>query len=382
MNDDTQPAPAHEASGAEPLPESTQYLVFQLGESLYGVEALAVRESHWLPALTTLDQTPPYIAGIANIRGTLVPVMDLAQRLGRAPGRYGARDQIVVLEHGGARIAFLVNEVRDVRAIARHQIEPHPAHRRESTAFITGVAKTGSELVMLLHLPNVLQLAGEWEHLNPVEYSNGALPSASVEDTAAGRHSLDGRPLREHSFDGQSFDRRLLDEAESAVLRERAQRLMQRDAERDFTGLVPLALVTLGGEYFGIGLEAVREFCARRQVTPVPCCPPHIVGQMNLRGDILTLIDIRSLLQLPPRSSEAGKVVVVEHDEMHVGLLIDDVLDVLYLRPTQVSEVSAGMGATGGKYFSGGALLDDRVVCLLDLCKILTEGALVVQETV
>jgi purine-binding chemotaxis protein CheW len=339
--------------------EVAQHLVFRLGDSLYAVDALAVRESHWLPALTLLDQTPPHIIGIANVRGVLIPVMDLAQRLGRAPGIYGAADQMVVLEHDGARIALAVNEVRDVRVIHRHQIESHPAPGHGVSSIIAGVAQSGGELVMLLHLPNLLQSVGEFE------YSNGAINLHSSDGTGVA-----GAP--QHRFDA----------AEDAILRDRAQRLMQRDAERDFSGLVPLALVALGGEHFGIALGAVREFCQRRHITPVPCCPPHIAGQMNLRGDILTLIDIRSLLQLPPRSDDSGKVVVVEHEEMHVGLLIDDVLDVLYLRAAQLADVSSATGVSGGKYFSGGVLLDNRVVCLLDLAKILDEGNLVVDEAV
>src|SRR5581483_10681188 len=76
---------------------------------------------------------------------------------------------------------------------------------------------------------------------------------------------------------------------ERATFRERARSLARPVETQDFSGLLPLAVARLGAEYFGLPLPVVREFSDIAAVTRVPCCPPHVVGQMNLRGDILTL---------------------------------------------------------------------------------------------
>ncbi len=144
----------------------------------------------------------------------------------------------------------------------------------------------------------------------------------------------------------------------------------------------------LGGEQFGLALEGVREFCGVRNASPVPCCPPHIVGQMNLRGDILTLIDIRSLLgarSTPPGQGPGqpqDKVVVMESQGMLTGVLVDEVLDVLYLSPSAIDATPAAAPQMSGKYFSGGVRHGAQMLCLLDLPKMLREGGLEVDETV
>src|SRR6185436_21126644 len=91
---------------------------------------------------------------------------------------------------------------------------------------------------------------------------------------------------------------------ERAILRERALGLMPAGESQDRFHLMPLAVVSLNGEYFAVDLNLVREFGTIHHVTPVPCCPPHIVGQMNLRGDILTLVDIRGALRMPMQGAD------------------------------------------------------------------------------
>src|SRR5205814_10252811 len=113
--------------------------------------------------------------------------------------------------------------------------------------------------------------------------------------------------------------------AERAVFQERARTLSQPMEAQDYAGLRPLAVTRLGPEVFGFPLDVVTEFAAVGSVTRVPCCPPHILGQMNLRGDILTLIDIRSALQVPNGASIAKETVVVQSGDMLVGINVDEV---------------------------------------------------------
>ena len=82
-------------------------------------------------------------------------------------------------------------------------------------------------------------------------------------------------------------------------------------------GREPVAVTRVGSEYLGFELAMVREFTTTRQVTPVPCCPPHIAGQMNLRGDIVTLVDLRPVMKLPtPVGEPLSRVVLLELEEL------------------------------------------------------------------
>ena len=116
-----------------------------------------------------------------------------------------------------------------------------------------------------------------------------------------------------------------------------------------------------------------------RRVTPLPCCPPHIVGNMNLRGDIVTLVDIRNLLGLPPGGPTAPKAVVVGMGETLVGIAVNEVFDVASLRPSDLI-AAPPTAAAAEKYIKGTSPYGGRMMAVLDLRKILAEGELVVNE--
>jgi purine-binding chemotaxis protein CheW len=345
------PSSSEAASLATPSSPS-QYLLFEWAGVLYGIEALAVREIQALPALAPLVESAPYLVGLLNLRGRLVPVLDLSRRLGQWPQPYKLEDNLVIVEHQQVSLAMIVHEVRGVHNLAAWQIEAMPLQNEKANPFVRGVAKVGGEMVMLLHLDRLWRDA---------EFHPSSFEAAKHEPTSS-RFFLD-------NFSAE----------EQEVLRQRAQRLLPV-SEAETVGVAhPVAFVELNGECYGIGLETVREFCTLRQISPVPCCPPHVLGQMNLRGDIVTLLDIQPLLQLPPRSNfRQGQVVVVQFQESSVGVLVDDVFDIAYLGAADVTPVSN----MGSKYFAGSVLHEGKLIYLLDLPKMLHEGGLVVDEAV
>lgn len=342
------------------------FLIFRLGASLFGVPALAVREIHALPALSPLPETAPFIVGVLNLRGAIVPVMDLNARMGQIPAPYELSDNLVVLNFDGADVGIIVSEVRSVERLTSSQIEAAPAHGRPldvTAPFVAGVTQIGEGIVMLLHLPHLL-------------------------DKTLSLASKKGEATR---FDSQSWT-----SAERATLEERAARLRPLAKNDDHEGeSAPIALLALGGEEMGIELSAVREFVSVSSVALVPCCPPHILGQINLRGDIVTLVDVRHALRTarssPPYFENSSlrrevqtpvAVVVVQHEGAPVGIAVDRVRDVLYLRDDErlALDASAGSGAHNGKYFSGGALHEGRLLPLLDVARLLSEGGLEVED--
>jgi purine-binding chemotaxis protein CheW len=124
----------------------------------------------------------------------------------------------------------------------------------------------------------------------------------------------------------------------------------------------------------------VREFSHLRRVTPVPCCPPHIAGNMNLRGDILTLVDIRGLLNIPAEDA-AAEVMVVESGELSIGVPVDKVLEVIYLLPADIASLPAAHGERN-EYCKGVVRYGESMVSILDMQKILAKGGLDVEEEV
>jgi purine-binding chemotaxis protein CheW len=112
--------------------------------------------------------------------------------------------------------------------------------------------------------------------------------------------------------------------------------------------------VVLNGEFFGVNLNRVREFTDVKKVTPIPCCPGHIIGNMNLRGEILTLIDIRGLLNLPLNSiAEGYKAMVVEVDGIVSGITVEEVYDVMFLNPKDITSVPTAIHSINDEYLKG-----------------------------
>jgi len=327
----------------------TPYFLFSLDGARYGVEAQAVLEIAWLPELTPAEEAPPYVAGVVNLRGKIAPVMNLGQRLGHAHRRYRLSDSIVMLQADGVIMGMVVSEVSDVVGIAASQIEPPPRYDGDAPApghFLAGNAKLGDEIIMLLDVPQLFHAQ--------------AMPVSGVSENA------------------QYFCPDATGE-ERAVFHSRAHNLMQAVKSLDAAERIPLSIIELGGECFGVGLEVVREFSHLRRVTAIPCCPPHIVGNMNLRGDILTLADIRGLLNIPAGST-AAEVMVVESGDLHIGVPVDRVLEVIYLLPADIASLSAAAHEEKNEYCKGVVRYGEGMVSILDMQKILAKGGLEVEE--
>jgi purine-binding chemotaxis protein CheW len=141
--------------------------------------------------------------------------------------------------------------------------------------------------------------------------------------------------------------------------------------------------VGLSGEFFGVELEMVREFTDLQRIIPVPCCPDYIVGDMNLRGDILTVVDIRQALQMPVvEAAPTAKVMVVPLGNSLVGVLVDQVFDVFDLDPFALSAVPSAIKAINDTYLKGTISCYGKMLAILDLQNILATGDLTVNEAV
>lgn len=368
----------HGGEAAEEAAEEAPFLIFRLEDSLYGVPALSVRELHPLVALSPLQELAPHVAGMLNLRGTLIPVVDLLARFGHASPPYRLADSLVVLHWAGAEVALLVHEVLAVEKVTSTGIDVPPQHgRRRNLAapFVAGMARVPQGFAMLLHLPNLLT----WQSTPRPEDSQVAEPLAA------------------------RFTSTYFGPADWLVLQERAAQCGQAllNLQEGAAARVPIAWLSLGGEEFALELDRVREFVMVDHVVPVPCCPDHILGQINLRGDVVTLVDVRSSLRTtltaPPyftdqgqvrshlgNSSEQVVVVVVHHEGQPLGIAIDQVKDVLYLDEPDLVPMDAGLGGTGqqGKFFSGGARQNGRLLPLLNLPLLFSEGELEVIEVV
>lgn len=148
-----------------------QFLTFALGQEEYGVEILNIQEIKGFSTITPLPNAPVFIKGVLNLRGTIVPIIDLRKKFGMPEVELTKFTVIVVVQVqgrpiGGAQagqkrtMGFIVDAVSDVLNVSGDDIQATPElHGQVDTSFINGLAKAGEKLVILLDIEKVLTVA-------------------------------------------------------------------------------------------------------------------------------------------------------------------------------------------------------------------------------
>jgi len=134
-----------------------QYLTFSLGQEEYGIEILKVQEIKGYSAITPIPNTPPHVKGVMNLRGTVVPVVDLRSKFAMETVEYSKFTVIIVVTIGTKIAGLVVDAVSDVLNIPASDIRPAPDFgSRTDTRFITGMANSGDKLAVLLDVDRLL----------------------------------------------------------------------------------------------------------------------------------------------------------------------------------------------------------------------------------
>ena len=144
--------------------EQQQYLTFMLGEEMFAIGILSIREIIEYGYVTDVPMTPPFIRGVLNLRGAVVPVVDLAVRFGRLAGEVSKRTCIVIVDieadsGGQHQMGVVVDAVNEVLEIADGDIEPPPEFgTRIRNDFIKSMGKIDGKFVVILDLNRVLSV--------------------------------------------------------------------------------------------------------------------------------------------------------------------------------------------------------------------------------
>ena len=139
-----------------------KYMTFKLASEIYGLEILKVREIIGLMDITRVPKSAPFIRGVINLRGKVIPVADLRQKFGMEPCQTTDQTVIIVVQCavGGRSLTMgiLVDQVLEVLSIEGAQIEPPPQLGESAieSKFILGVGKTGERVIFLLDIGEVL----------------------------------------------------------------------------------------------------------------------------------------------------------------------------------------------------------------------------------
>jgi len=138
--------------------------------------------------------------------------------------------------------------------------------------------------------------------------------------------------------------------------------------------VIQLVTFRLKDESYGINVMQVQEVLRVTEIAPVPGSPDYVLGIINLRGNVVTVIDTRKRFGLAPKEvDDSTRIVIIEADKQVVGILVDSVAEVVYLRASEIETAPNVGNDESSKYIQGVASRDDELLILVDLNKFLTD---------
>jgi purine-binding chemotaxis protein CheW len=145
------------AGAAMAAGKSTEFISFAIGDDQYGVDIMAVREIKGWTAITHLPKQPDYVRGVLNLRGVIVPIIDLRCRFGQGQTEATAMHIVIIVQIGARQVGLLADRVLDIVSQDASQIQPVPKIAQGSRIeFLSGLVTVDGAMIALIDLPNLL----------------------------------------------------------------------------------------------------------------------------------------------------------------------------------------------------------------------------------
>ncbi len=139
--------------------------------------------------------------------------------------------------------------------------------------------------------------------------------------------------------------------------------------------IIQLVTFRLEDETYGINVMQVQEVLRVTEIAPVPGAPSYVLGIINLRGNVVTVIDTRIRFGLPVgEMSDSSRIVVIESEQQVIGILVDSVAEVVELRGSQIDSAPNVGNEESSRYIQGVATHNNGLLIVVDLNRLLSES--------
>lgn len=271
--------------------DACQFVIFHVANEMFAVPLSEVQEIIRMPDVVHVPMSPGALEGLANLRGTVLPVIRLRQIFGMDAVEHDDATRVVILDQGRP-VGLVVDRVANVVSVENDRIEGVGSiSSTVDTDLMTGMIKDkdGKSMVMILDATKVV----------------------------AKEFSLVGKAIRDSLGSSHETERK------------------DQDQTADGSDESQLVSFEVDGQEYALPIEQVQEIVQiPEQITEVPNTPSHVMGVMTLRNRLLPLVSLRDMFGLPHQEvTEANKIVVVslgsKSNEISVGVVMDSVKEVL-----------------------------------------------------
>lgn len=140
--------------------QADEFLTFRLGPEEYGIEILKVQEIRSWEQPTTLANAPDFIKGVINLRGTIVPIVDMRLKFNLGSAEYGQFTVVIILNFASRVVGMVVDSVSDVLMLPRDQIKPSPEFSAGvDTSYINGIGTAGERMLIMMDIEKLMTSA-------------------------------------------------------------------------------------------------------------------------------------------------------------------------------------------------------------------------------
>jgi purine-binding chemotaxis protein CheW len=289
--------------------DARQFVIFHVADEMFAVPLAEVQEIIRMPEVVHVPLSPGALEGLANLRGTVLPVIRLRQIFGMSSVDHDDATRVVILDQGRP-VGLVVDRVANVVTVENDRIEAVDAIRGTiDTDLMTGMIKAGDGTSMVMILDAGKVVAREF-------------------------HSV-GKALKQALGSGHA------DEG-------RARSTSSEDSDES-----QLVSFEVAGQEYALPIEQVQEIVQiPEQITEVPNTPSHVLGVMTLRSRLLPLVSLREMFGLPAQSvTDTNKIVVVAlgtgATAMSVGVMMDSVKEVLRVGRSVIDPMPALLARDG-----------------------------------
>lgn len=314
----------------EKVLEESQMVSFQLGSEEYAVDINLVDEIIRIPEITLIPDAPSHVKGVICLRGNVLPVINLRYLFNMMDMETNKRSRILVIKltNGEKNLLFglIVDYVNEVISIPLNHIENPPDVVSSMGRNIEGIGKldNGKRLILIL---------------NPQELIDGSCGGDIV--LGAGR----GARIK----DIEQEERTSLDEQQLVSLK-------------------------IGSEEYGINIMNVQEIIRLNKITTVPGAPDYVKGVVNLRGNVLPVIDMRARFGMEEGDlTDSDRIIVVMYKGKATGLIVDSVSEVIQISAKDIEKALDVVSDDRSKFIDGIGKLDkgERFIIILNIAEIL-----------
>ena len=302
----------------------TRVAIFKLADHEHAVDVRIVKKILKEPEISSVIEAPDFVEGVINMRDKAVPIVNMRKRLNLPQNDKMDASCVIVVEYRDHYVGILVDSVSELLTIPNDKIEePTRLVTGIQVSFIKGVVYLEDRFLVLLDLEAVFSLNG-------------------------------GESLKEQIENVPKTPEGLI----------------------HISDVQKIAAFELDDELYGACIEDVVEIMKMPPVMPLPNVEKFILGLINIRGDVLPVIDLKELFQLNKKIFDGETRIIVMHvEDFTVGLVVDRVWELLRLSPDDFQPPPPDVARIDESYFKAVAAVDDRMLIVLDVNKIIRETA-------